>query len=277
MSDLRQTHTVTGSDGTAIGWVQRGRGPVMVLVHGATADHTRWATVEAQLAARFTLVLMDRRGRGLSAAEAPGPYDLEREAADVRAVIAAAAGLQGGAPIYLFGHSYGGLCVLDAVAGDPDTAAKVAKLLVYEPAFATPGYPVIGPEALKTLVERVDAGDADAALDYFFVTIIGVDPAVVAAMKQMPGWDQRRAAVHTLAREGAAANVWKPARIAALPMPLRILVGEISPAWLRAASFAAHNAAPHSTIVELPGQAHGAMDSAPRLFIDEVARFWTEE
>ena len=62
---------VTSADGTRIGCEVDGTGPALLLVHGSTADRHRWAAVRAALAERFTLVLMDRRGRGLSG-DGPG-------------------------------------------------------------------------------------------------------------------------------------------------------------------------------------------------------------
>lgn len=261
---------VVSADGSRIGFEVRGKGPVLVAVHGATADRNRWAAVVRPLTDRFTLVAMDRRGRGHSRDEASGPYDIAREAEDVRAVVSAARRLQAGRPVYLLGHSYGGICAIDAARGNPE----VAKLIVYEPAFATPGYDVIGPGPLAELTALIEAGQLETALEFFFLKVIEVEPAMVAAMKMMPTWKPRLDAVHTLVREGAAANAWRPVGLEALAMPVRYLVGGISPPWLRAAAYAAQAATPGSDIVELPGQAHGAMDTAPALFVDTVWRFW---
>ena len=76
-------------DGTSIGWEVAGAGPPLVLVHGSVADRGRWAAVRDLLAERFTRHLVDRRGRGLSSAEADGPYALAREAEDVCTVLRA--------------------------------------------------------------------------------------------------------------------------------------------------------------------------------------------
>jgi pimeloyl-ACP methyl ester carboxylesterase len=43
----------------------------------------------------------------------------------------------------------------------------------------------------------------------------------------------------------------------------------------KASAAATQAALPHSDIVELPGQGHAAMDTAPQLFLDEVVRFFT--
>lgn len=261
-------HHIVVADGTRIGWEQQGQGPVLVMVHGATADRHRWSAVEADLARHYTLVMMDRRGRGLSHAEA-ADYDFAREVEDVRAVVDIAARGQG-SPVLLFGHSFGGLCVLDAALGNP----QVGRLLTYEPAFSTPGLDVIGPDALAGLDAMIAAGRSEQALEYFFIDVIGVPPAMIPMLKGLPSWRQRLDAVPTLPREGRAANRWQPTRLAELAMPLRILVGTESPAWLRAAALAAHAAAPRSSLVELPGQAHAAMDTAPKLFVDALRAFF---
>lgn len=269
---MTQQHVVS-ADGTRIGFELHGAGPMLVAVHGATADRNRWAAVATSLAAHFTLVAMDRRGRGLSRDEAADSYDIGREAEDVRAVIAAASARQSGRPVYLLGHSFGGLCAIDAARDNP----LVRRLLVYEPAFATPGFDVIGPGPLAELSAMVDAGQLETALEYFFLRVIEVDPVMVAAMKFMPTWQPRLEAVHTLVREGRAANTWQPQAMDRLNRPVRYFVGGISPLWLRAAAYAAQAATPGSDIVELHGQAHGAMDTAPGLFVDELLRFWNDE
>ena len=56
--------TVRSADGTQIAFRRSGSGPPLVLVHGSTADHTRWAGVLPDLERAFTVIAMDRRGRG---------------------------------------------------------------------------------------------------------------------------------------------------------------------------------------------------------------------
>src|SRR5439155_9508962 len=92
-------------DGTRIACFTSGAGTPLVLVHGTTADHSRWAPVLAALEARFTVYACDRRGRGESGdAE---DYAIEREFDDVTAVIDGIGG-----PVDVLGHSYGAICAL---------------------------------------------------------------------------------------------------------------------------------------------------------------------
>ncbi|GAA4906794.1 pimeloyl-ACP methyl ester carboxylesterase [Nonomuraea thailandensis] len=90
--------------------------PVVVLVHGAFAESASWNRVIERL-----------HSHGLEAVAVANPLrDVEGDAAYVRDVIA---GL--GRPVVLAGHSYGGMVISRAAAGDPAVRA-----LVYVAAFA---------------------------------------------------------------------------------------------------------------------------------------------
>jgi pimeloyl-ACP methyl ester carboxylesterase len=76
--------TVESADGTPIAVWRSGEGPPLVLVHGAAADHSRWAPVLPALEQHFTVLAVDRRGRGPSGDA--DEYALEREVEDLAAV-----------------------------------------------------------------------------------------------------------------------------------------------------------------------------------------------
>jgi lipase len=86
---------------------------VAVAVHGITASAMAWQAVARQMPASWTLAAPDLRGRGHSA-HLPGPYGLERHAADVTAVIRHF----GGRPV-LAGHSMGAYVALLAHDAHP--------------------------------------------------------------------------------------------------------------------------------------------------------------
>ncbi|RQG91711.1 alpha/beta fold hydrolase [Natrarchaeobius halalkaliphilus] len=77
--------TAKSADGTSIAYERTGSGPPVVLVHGTTADHSRWGPVRSGLEAHYTVYTFDRRGRGESG-DAPS-YRLEREFEDAVAVV----------------------------------------------------------------------------------------------------------------------------------------------------------------------------------------------
>jgi hypothetical protein len=72
---------IISPDGTSIAYCRTGGGPPLVLVHGTTASHTRWASILPALEAQFNVYAVDRRGRGESGDG--DSYALEREFEDI--------------------------------------------------------------------------------------------------------------------------------------------------------------------------------------------------
>jgi pimeloyl-ACP methyl ester carboxylesterase len=103
-----------------------------VLVHGASADHTRWRPLLPYLEPYVTVHALDRRGRGASG-DAP-EYRLEREYQDVAAVVDTVAPAAG-QPVSVYGHSHGGIVAFGAAA----MTTNVRRLVLYE------GWPVPDP------------------------------------------------------------------------------------------------------------------------------------
>ena len=60
--------------------------PVVVLVHGITANHLSWSMVADQLGEDATLLAPDLRGRAGSAS-LPGPFGMANHALDLLAVL----------------------------------------------------------------------------------------------------------------------------------------------------------------------------------------------
>ena len=110
---------VDGGELAALHWPADSPGaPIAVLVHGITANAMAWARVAGVLAGEFEVVAPDLRGRAASAG-LPGPYGLERHAADVTAVLDSlgADGGTGADTAVLVGHSMGAYVATLATAG----------------------------------------------------------------------------------------------------------------------------------------------------------------
>ena len=98
---------VTSKDGTRIAVECMGAVPSLLIVHGGTGDRSRWKPLLPLFASHFSVCAMDRRGHGESGA---GPnYALTKEFQDVAAVVKSLAG-----PVFVLGHSIGGVCALEA-------------------------------------------------------------------------------------------------------------------------------------------------------------------
>ncbi|MFI1914904.1 alpha/beta fold hydrolase [Nocardia sp. NPDC020380] len=118
---------VRADDGTRIGYRRTGRGPAVVLVHGAMMTSQLFEGLAAALAADFTVYSPDRRGRGLSGPTGPG-YGIGTEIADL-AVLLRETGAHN-----VFGLSSGALISLNAALELPE----IRKLALYEPPLAVP-------------------------------------------------------------------------------------------------------------------------------------------
>ncbi|MEU4522262.1 alpha/beta hydrolase [Amycolatopsis sp. NPDC024027] len=255
------TASVTSPDGTVIGFETTGDGPPMVLVHGTGADHTRWSAVKDRLARHYRLYLVDRRGRGLSRAEAPG-YDIRREGEDIAAVAEAAGG-----DVYLLAHSYGALCALEAVRA----TKAVRRLVAYEPPRPEPGGAVVGPDARSRMRA---AEDPEQLLEIFLQEALRLPPADVEAMRGTPVWRARVAAAPTIPRElDAVENTVFDDRLGEIAVPVRLFAGTESRGYLRLAAQAVADRIPGADVVPMRGQAHQAMDFDPDQFTEAVFAF----
>ena len=254
---------VQSPDGTRLGVERVGSGPPLVAVHGGIGDRSRWTHLADRLADRFTLHLLDRRGRGASTRESTEPYALEREVEDVLAVIDAA-----GEPVRYLGHSYGALIGMEALT----RTDRIERALLYEPPFDTPGHVMITAATLDTISSLIAAGDREGALDVFYRDVLGDGLDAVQGAADVAGAHRDRP--HDRARGPRRPDL--PPRAGALRRrddadahPARH--GE--PAPFRAAAEAAHVAIGSSDLVLLNGQGHTMIDADPDGFVRQVTDF----
>ena len=257
--------TVRSKDGTPIAYERRGHGPPLVMVHGTTVDHTRWGGVVSKLAEHFTLLMVDRRGRGESG---DGPvYDIEREFEDVVAVLEST-----DAPACLLAHSYGAICSLEASR----LTARIGKMVLYEPPLPLPGQGPIFPADLVVRLQRMLAAqDRDGVVATFMREVIRMSEHEIENMRRTSTWVVRLAAAHTIPREVAVANTYRfrAEAFAHVRVPALFLVGSRSPAYLHEATAMASAALAGSRVETLRGQGHAAMSTGPRIFLEKALPF----
>jgi pimeloyl-ACP methyl ester carboxylesterase len=258
-------HTVTSRDGTPIAFWRSGSGPPLLLIHGATADHTTtWRFVRPELERHFTVLAMDRRGRGGSG---DGPeYDLQREAEDVAAVVEAM-----GEPVNVLGHSHGALIALEAAL----RTRKIRRLVLYE-GVPLRGTDLFAPGSIQRLEALLEAGDMEAMLVTMFRDVVQMPPEEIELLRsQQDAWSIRLGNARTLPRELRANEgyVFEPDRFRAMRAPTLLLVGADSPTREQRSAEAVARALPDGRVGILAGQQHAAMYAAPALFVAEVLRF----
>jgi len=263
-TSARQAGTVISEDGTPIGYWRAGEGPPLVLVHGTSADHTRWDPVLPALEEHFTVYTIDRRGQGGSGDAAD--YSLEREVEDVLAVVGSI-----GAPVSLLGHSYGAICSLEASR----RSARMRRLVLYEPPLST-SLVTFPAEAIDCVEALIEEGDQEEAVAIFLREVAGMPSHAVDQLRlDTAAWQRRVVAAHTLPREARAAEsyVLDPARFQEFGTQTLLLLGAESPPFFKAATEAVDEALPNSRIVVMPRQGHVAMHTAPELFTSLAVQF----
>jgi pimeloyl-ACP methyl ester carboxylesterase len=254
--------TVRSKDGTLISYLRMGQGPPLVLVHGATSDHTRFAPVLDAFSTRFTVYAMDRRGRGGSGDSAD--YSPEREYEDVAAVVAAA-----GQPVFLLGHSFGGICAMEAAL----RFGGVRKLILYEPPVAAPN---AGRAAAYETMLR--AGQDEEMLESFLRENARLPDHEIEALRRLSTWPARVTAARTVPREMRVVEGYRvdAARLATLGVPTLLLLGSDSQRFQHEGTESLHKAILGSRVVVMSGQQHSAMMTAPQVFAREVGVFLEE-
>ena len=235
------------SDGTEIAFEQLGEGPPVILVSGASTSRSVHASLAELLAADFTVLNYDRRGRGDSG-DTP-PYAVEREIEDIHAVITAAGGSAA-----VFGNSSGAVLTLRAAAA----GLPITRLALWDPPFfVDTDAPRRQQEYLNRLTALVAAGRRGDAMA-LFMTTIGLPPERIEGMRRAPMWADMEAVAPTLVYDAMVmGDSTVPAGLAdSVRIPTLVLTGSESGAWADNAARALTAALPASRHRILEGQSH---------------------
>jgi pimeloyl-ACP methyl ester carboxylesterase len=261
MSIAPSEHRVRSADGTDIGFLAHGRGPAIVFVHGGLTMGDEWRAVAAELADRFTCLIMTRRGRGRSGDAAD--YSLDKEREDIQAVMTIAGG---GAT--LLGHSYGAVCALEAAR-----VGAIRRLILYEPPLPIDA-PVVGP-AFGDVRAAVASGQFDSALTIMLRDLVHVSAAQLEGLRRSPIWTDMAALTPTVVRELEVLGRLEPGvdRFRRVSSPTLLLLGTETAPHHSVASNALQRALPNARTVLLDGQGHEAHIAVPNLVATRIAEF----
>lgn len=278
------THTVTSRDGTAISYRQIGRGPGLVILHGAMETSASHMQLAEKLADSYTIYAPDRRGRGLSG-PAGADYSMRKEVEDLDALLS-----QTGAHAVM-GVSAGGLILLAAALELP----AIQKAALFEPALLLDRARAAA--ILAALQHDLNRGDEVAAL------ITGMKSAEMgpAFFRALPDWLLERLTGMMMASEEKKAQpgdvtmrmlaptlrqdfmlvaemAGTAERFKAIVAEPLLLGGSKSPAYLKAGLDALQAALPRAERVTFPGLDHGAtgptnMGGKPEVVAPVLARF----
>jgi pimeloyl-ACP methyl ester carboxylesterase len=259
---------VASADGTPIGCLTVGRGPGLVILHGAMQTAGSQLELAQALADTWQVILPDRRGRGASGPRQPHQEQqsgIEADVEDVNAVVAAT-----GAEAVI-GVSSGAILALLAARVPP----AVRRVVAFEPPILPDS------QRAQQILSRVEGELAEGRIDAALTTgwlAIQLGPAflrrlprpVLEALVRLGSRaEARRAAdptttMRALARtlpddfRVVAAVSGQLSRFADVAVPVLLLGGQRSPAYLAAALDGLHEVLPHPQRVTLPGVGHEA-------------------
>jgi pimeloyl-ACP methyl ester carboxylesterase len=243
---------VYSNDGTAIAFDKYGKGPVIILVDGATETRSSPSkpVLCKLLEPYFTVINYDRRGRGDSLDTLP--YSVMREIEDIEAIADFAGGT-----VYLYGHSSGGALAMEAAL---TLNSKIKKLAVYEvPYNDDPAILHAWKYYLKQLSLALSEKRNEEAIT-MFMKFAGVSDDQISSMGSSSYWKAFTASAPTLAYDnlfilGEDLSVPKD-KAKSLSIPTLIMSGNAGNKFMGITASALSAAIPNSKLLILEGQNH---------------------
>ena len=276
---------VVSKDGTTIGYRQLGRGPGLVVLHGAMESAQSHMQLAEALADSYTVYLPDRRGRGLSGAYSRD-YSVQEDVEDLDALVR-----KTGAH-FVFGVSSGAIISLQAAL----TLPAIQKVAIFEPPLMFSG------SATSRWLTRFDDEMAQGKVAAAMITGMKGAQMGPPMLNLIPRWLLERMTAMMMASEDRKASdddvtmrMLAPTlhydfqlviemdgaleSFRALRTEVLLLGGSKSPAYLTSAVDALEKVLPHVTRVEFPGLGHEASGNTdrrghPERVAQELRRFF---
>jgi pimeloyl-ACP methyl ester carboxylesterase len=280
--------SVTSKDGTTVSYRQLGRGPGIVLLHGAMESAKSHMRLAGALADAFTIYLPERRGHTLGVPFVKA-YRMQQEVDDLEALLTTTGATS------IFGVSAGGLICLQAAL----TLPGVHKVAVYEPAL------VVNESASTALLPRYDREIVQGNVAAALVTGMQASQLGPPIFNVMPRWLLElltKAAMKSEDKKTKSGDVTMKAlaptlhydfqliaemaealeNFTAICTEVLLLGGSKSPVWLKVGLASLEKVLPHAKRIEFPGLDHGGSsdDSStnrggqPERVAEELRRFF---
>src|SRR5262249_14166303 len=243
--------------GVEVFYRDEGSGPAIILGHSSTGSGAQWRGLMARLSDRFRLIAPDHLGYGKTGPYTGGVPLVEHEQAVITALIDFV-----GEPVHLVGHSYGGAVLTAVAAHAPD---RVRTLTVAEPVC----FNLLVPAGRKAesqefravadrVIGRVNAGALQEAARVFIDYWGGpgaydaLDPRAQDAVIHGTGKLSEELRIAFDENEATCAA------LAALPMPILLIVGAHTTPAARAVVDVLHGLWPQARYAEIAQAGHMA-------------------
>ena len=273
--DLPPQAKAMQANGYEVAFIERGTGPVVVLVHGTVTDYRYWTAQMEPLGSSHRVVALSLRHFYPERWDGKGSdFSVEQHARDLAAFIR---GLNVG-PVHLLRHSRGGDVVLLLAKAEP---SLIKTLTLADPApleALLPTTPEAAAEAntrrtfISAAIDHLEQGDMDGGLERFIDGVLGT-----GAWKGSP----------EPFREGVRDNAWSIKSLltdaqapftctdaAAIKVPVLLITGERSPRPYGVMHEALSSCLTRHTRVTIPNAAHVMNRANPQAFNAAVLDFW---
>ncbi len=268
-ADSSEIGFLDSADGTRLASHRQGSGPPLILVYGALADFTYWRALLPFLRDKFSLHVLERRGRGASGDTQP--YAAEREVEDVLTVIESV-----GRPCNLFGHSSGAILALEAAR----RSQLVRRLILYE----TPvdpserrgtGRPALQAGLKQELESIMAESDRNRAVETFLREAFEAPEAAIKKLKESPRWQEHVALAHTMIYDAAVVSHFnsRDLQLGDFATPTQLILGAVSPEAEAAGTKVLASALPDCRLTVLEGEGHNGVYTAPERLAAIVNQF----
>lgn len=266
------------ANGVDLQYVEQGKGPAVVYVHGAVSDLRFWEPQRDAFAKQYRFVAYSFRYHGT----APWPddakqYSGETHAADLAALIT---GLKAG-PVHLVGLSYGGMLAAMVALKEPQL---VRTLTLAEPGLISllsekpENAPVLEQwmKGVEPMAAALKAGDTPGALRHIHALVTGGSPedfeSIPQSLRQIL-LDNGR----TLAPLFAAPPVMISCeQLRAVKVPTLIVRGERTPAVFSTITEMVNDCIVGSKVAIIPKASHTMSYDNPPEFNRAVLNFLTQ-
>jgi len=234
--------------------------PGLLLIHGTAASTAWWDPVIPQLAGDCRVIRVDMAGHGRSSAPAGG-YDIPAQARRAGAVL----DRLGAGQVTVIGHSTGGY-VATALAGQrPGLVSALAVIDTAPDLDAVMDQGLLGRLLLAPLPGRLlwrlrTEVTIRKALASAFTRPIDIPGTIIEATM---GMTHRALAATSRASDDYLKQQTLPGRLAALGLPVLVIVGADDKRW-RSTSAAAYRAVPGARLELLPGVGHTPIMEDPQ-------------
>ena len=253
-----------------------GNGPPLLLLHGFTGRGASWGPHIPAFRRVATTIQVDLLGHGGSDAPAdPDRHEVERQAADMAAVVRRVAG----GPSDVLGYSFGARVALALAVGEP---AAVRRLVLESPSagFADPAEREARRLTDDALADMIERDGIPAFVAYWeSLPLFGTHASMPEARRLGLHAERLRNRVDGLAGSlrGAGQGAMTPlhGRLASVAAPTLVICGALDPGRARAESVAAR--IPGARLAVMDGVGHTPHLEAPARFRAVILPFITAE